>query len=161
VIDIGGGDSRLVDCLLDRQLSCLSVLDISGAILARARRRLGPAQGRVRWIESDVTDEWPVPKVDIWHDRAVFHFLTSANERQHYRARIREALRPRGSAIIATFAMEGPEMCTGLATTRYSPETLEAELGPPFRLEEAVRETHLTPFGAGQAFWYCRLTRAD
>lgn len=161
MIDVGGGDSRLVDCLLQRQVTCISVVDISGAALARAQRRVGPAGTCVRWIEADITDNWAIPVVDIWHDRAVFHFLTNADDRDRYRARIREAVRPGGSVIIATFGPGGPEMCSGLPVVRYSPEALEAELGAPFRLEESVREMHTTPFGTTQEFCYSRLTRAD
>ena len=161
MIDVGGGDSRLVDCLLQRQITCISVLDISGSALARAQRRVGPAGTCVRWIEADITDEWAIPVVDIWHDRAVFHFLTNAHDRDRYRARIREAVRPGGSVIMATFGPGAPEMCSGLPVVRYSPEALAAELGVPFRLEESVREMHKTPVGTTQEFWYSRLTRED
>ena len=161
MIDIGGGDSRLVDCLLQRQVTCISVLDISGAALARAQRRLGSAGTCVRWIEADITDELAIPVVDMWHDRAVFHFLTNSHDRDRYRAQIREAVRPGGSVIMATFGPGGPEMCSGLPVVRYSPEAVEAELGAPFRLEESVREMHTTPVGNTQEFWYSRLTRGD
>ena len=158
MLDVGGGDSRLVDYLVDRGVTCVTVLDISRAALDRARLRLGAASERVQWIESDVTADWPVPSVDIWHDRAVFHFLTRAADRDLYRTRLRQGLKPHGSLIIATFGPEGPERCSGLPVARYSPEELQAELEAPFRLQETVREIHTTPFGSMQEFWYSRLT---
>ncbi len=159
MIDVGGGDSRLVDHLIERGLTCVSVLDISPIALARAKERLGARASLVSWIEADVTAEWPVPAVDVWHDRAVFHFLTDATERDRYRARLNEALRPGGSLIIATFALEGPPVCSDLPVARYSPETLARELGPRFHLDEATPEPHVTPAGKTQEFWYTRFTR--
>jgi len=150
-----------VDYLLNQQVSCVSVVDISGAALARAQARLGPARARVNWIEADVTGDWPVPSVDIWHDRAVFHFLTAAEDRLRYRAHLRAGLRPGGSVIMATFGPEGPDMCSGLPTVRYSPQALAAELGASYALHETVREEHATPSGTTQEFWYSRLTRID
>ena len=105
-----------------------------------------------------MTGDWPVPTVDIWHDRAVFHFLTEDSARQRYRARLKQAVPSGGSVIIATFALDGPEKCSGLPVRRYSPESLEAEFGAGFRLMEAVRESHRTPFGTTQEFWYSRFT---
>ena len=137
------------------------MLDISAGALARARTRLGPAHEQVSWIEADVMDDWPVPSVNIWHDRAVFHFLTDANHRARYRERLREGLRPGGTLIVATFGPNGPDRCSGLPTMRYSPEALVAEFGAPFRLEESIRESHATPFGTTQEFWYSRFTRSD
>ena len=158
MLDVGGGDSRLVDVLLDRSLTCVSVLDISQQALDRAKKRLGDRHASVTWIASDVTDDWPTPIVDIWHDRAVFHFLTEAADRDRYRGHLRRSLRPGGSLVIATFGPEGPKKCSGLPVRRYSPSALEAELGPPFRLQESVQEIHTTPFGTTQEFWYSRLT---
>ena len=150
-----------MDYLLDRSVKCVCVVDISAAALARARERLGPRRDDVTWIEADLTEEWPVPSVDIWHDRAVFHFLTEAADRARYREHLRRALRPGGSVIIATFAPEGPQMCSGLPTVRYSPEALTAELGAGFRLRETIRETHPTPFGTTQEFWYSLFTLSE
>ena len=150
-----------MDYLLSRNVSCISVLDISGGALARARTRLGPAHEQVSWIEADVMDDWPVPSVNIWHDRAVFHFLTDANHRARYRERLREGLLPGGTLIVATFGPNGPDRCSGLPTMRYSPEALVAEFGAPFRLEESIRESHATPFGTTQEFCYSRFTRSD
>ena len=103
-----------MDFVLEKGVGCVYVLDISGAALARARARLGEHARRVTWLEADVTADWQVPSVDIWHDRAVFHFLTSAGDRARYIARLRTALRTGGSAIIATFAPDGPDRCSGL-----------------------------------------------
>lgn len=155
MIDVGGGDSRLVDRLVDRGLACLTVIDISGTALRRARERL--ANAPVTWIEADVAGKWNVPAVDFWHDRAVFHFLTEPAERARYTERLKSIVKPGGQAIIATFAPEGPPKCSGLPVVRYTPETLAAELGASFHLEETARETHPTPFGSTQEFWYSRL----
>jgi len=159
VIDIGGGDSRLVDRLIARGLSRVFVLDVSGMALARARGRLGALGERVTWIEADVTGEWNEPTVDIWHDRAVFHFLTEAADRRRYVAHVRRAVGLGGGVVIATFALNGPDRCSGLPVVRYSPETLSAELGGEFRLSESLGEQHTTPFGNVQPFCYTRFTR--
>jgi SAM-dependent methyltransferase len=148
-----------VDFVLEKGVGCVYVLDISGAALARARARLGEHARRVTWLEADVTADWQVPSVDIWHDRAVFHFLTSAGDRARYIARLRTALRTGGSAIIATFAPDGPDRCSGLPCVRYSPDSLLRELGDEFRLDEWVRESHQTPSGIRQEFGYHRFTR--
>ena len=156
MIDVGGGDSRLVDRLVDRGVECLTVLDISAAALRRARARLPNAP--VTWIEADVAGVWSVVPVDFWHDRAVFHFLTDSEDRARYVEHLKGSLKPGGQAIISTFALEGPPKCSGLPVVRYSPQDLAAELGASFRLEETARETHPTPFGSTQEFWYTRLS---
>jgi ubiquinone/menaquinone biosynthesis C-methylase UbiE len=161
VIDIGGGDSRLVDRLVDRELHSIFVLDVSGAALARAQERLGERQTRVRWIEADVTGEWNAPTVDIWHDRAVFHFLTDADDRQRYVAHMRRAVKPGGAVVMATFALDGPEKCSGLPVVRYSSETLNTELGSEFRVADSLNEVHHTPSSAMQSFCYTRFTRVS
>jgi hypothetical protein len=160
VIDIGGGDSRLVDHLLVRGLTCLSVLDISGAALTRAQNRLGPQHHLIRWIEADVTADWRVPPVDIWHDRAVFHFLTDECDRVAYVEHLRENLKSSGSVIIATFALDGPAKCSGLPVIRYSPDSLAAELGADFTLVDTQVEQHQTPARAHQSFCYTRFRRS-
>jgi len=160
LIDIGGGDSRLVDTLVARGVTCLSVLDVSEAALDRARTRLGDLGSSVTWIATDVTAEWDIAPVDIWHDRAVFHFLVDADDRAVYGRRLRQTLKPGGAAIIATFAPDGPESCSGLPVARYSPATLASELGDDFRLVESVRHVHQTPWGAAQPFQYSRFERA-
>jgi SAM-dependent methyltransferase len=159
IIDVGGGESRLVDRLLERGLYRLFVLDVSGAALARAKTRLGEQKNRVTWIEADVTGEWDLPIVDIWHDRAVFHFLTDPDERRRYVGHMRRAVRPGGAVVMATFALDGPEKCSGLPVMRYSPEKLSAELGSEFRLEESLNEVHHTPSGVVQSFCYTRFIR--
>lgn len=159
VLDVGGGDSHLVDSLASRGLDCLAVLDVSGAALERAKSRLGAAAQTTTWIEADVTREWSLKPMDIWHDRAVFHFLTTADERVRYKVRLLETLKPGGNAIIATFALDGPEKCSGLPVQRYSPEALADELGPAFELREARPHVHTTPWGSTQSFQYSRLVR--
>lgn len=159
VLDVGGGDSRLVDALLSRGLRCLSVLDISTAALERARARLGTAGEVPRWIGADVTGNWSIDPVDIWHDRAVFHFLTDARDRQRYREHLDDTLKPGGTAIIATFDLDGPEKCSGLSVARYSPDTLAADLGPRYQLVGSISHAHPTPSGATQSFQYSRFTK--
>ena len=159
VLDVGGGDSRLVDALASRGLDCLAVLDVSGAALHRAQERLGDLAGAFTWIESDVTASWSLKPMDIWHDRAVFHFLTTAEERATYRAHLLDTVKPGGAVIIATFALDGPERCSGLPVARYSADSLAAELGAEFSLIEARRHEHHTPWGATQPFVYARFRR--
>jgi SAM-dependent methyltransferase len=159
VVDVGGGESRLIDGLLDKGLVCLALLDVSREALDHARARIGDAARSVTWIESDVTGSWSLKAMDIWHDRAVFHFLVSAQDRQRYVAHLRETLRVNGSAIIATFAPDGPEECSGLPVARYSPDELVAALGDEFTLIESRRHLHITPSGAVQPFQYSRFRR--
>jgi SAM-dependent methyltransferase len=159
IIDVGGGDSRLVDQLAARGLDCLAVLDVSGSALARARTRLGTAASVPIWLEADVTGHWSLKPMDIWHDRAVFHFLMSAEDRRRYRSHLLDTLKPGGSAIVATFALDGPDSCSGLSVQRYSPEMLSAELGPDLRMIESVPHVHTTPWGSKQSFLYCRFQR--
>jgi SAM-dependent methyltransferase len=157
VLDIGGGDSRLVDALAARGLTCLAVLDVSRAALERARERLGSAP--VIWLETDVTGDWTLKPMDVWHDRAMFHFLIEPDDRARYVAHLRATLKVGGTAIIATFALDGPEKCSGLPVRRYSPDSLATELGEEFRLDEARPHRHLTPWGTAQSFQYSRFTR--
>ena len=159
LIDVGGGASSLVDELLDRGWSDLAVLDISASALDKSRQRLGDRSGRVEWIVSDITRWSPGRTYDIWHDRAVFHFLTDAGDRAAYREALKAALGPDGAVIMATFALDGPERCSGLEVRRYDPEGMAAELGPGFELVEHWTERHVTPAGKGQAFTWCILKR--
>lgn len=160
IIDIGGGASILVDALLSSGYHRLSVLDLSPAALATARTRLGKAAAGVTWIEGDVLDvRLPKGGFDLWHDRAVFHFLTDGSERKHYVHQLDHALVADGHVVIATFAPEAPDRCSGLPVIRYSPEQLHAELGPGFRLVESARHDHRTPAGLTQAFTYCLFRR--
>ena len=161
MLDVGGGTSRLVDTLLARGVGCVCVLDIVEEALTRTQARLGPEGERVKWIVADVTGQWAAKPVDIWHDRAVFHFLTDASDRAGYVAQLRRHLKAGGTAIIATFGPDGPEKCSGLPVVRYSPETLGAELGPDFTLIESVPELHQTPSGKTQAFQYARFVKTD
>jgi SAM-dependent methyltransferase len=159
LLDVGGGDSRLIDQLLARGLDCLAVLDISGAALARAKTRLGASAAIPIWLEADVAADWSLKPMDIWHDRAVFHFLTATEDRERYRFHLLRTLRTGGSVILATFAPDGPEQCSGLPVVRYSPESLAAEFGSDLTMIESVRHVHTTPWGTTQAFVYCRLRR--
>src|SRR5262249_24948306 len=147
------------DRLVARGLTCLHVLDLSSSALARARERLGPMAAKVNWIEGDVTGPWPAPSVDIWHDRAVVHFLTTPDQRARYVARVPETVGPGGAVVIATFALDGPERCSGLPVVHYSAESLSAELGPAFLPRETAQERHRTPAGATQQFLYTRFVR--
>jgi len=158
VMDVGGGDSRLVDYLVEHGLDCVAVLDVAGSALERAKARIGTAAD-VTWIEADVTADWSLKPMDIWHDRAVFHFLTGAVARTRYRAHLLQTLKAHGTAIIATFAPDGPARCSGLPVARYSPEALAAELGEGLRLVESVRHLHPTPWGAIQPFQYSRFVK--
>lgn len=159
VLDVGGGDSHLVDALAARGLDCLAVLDVSGAALERARTRMGSAAQVPVWIEADVTGDWTLKPMDIWHDRAVFHFLTTPEDRARYKRHLLDTLKPGGAAIVATFAPDGPEKCSGLPVERYSPQQLAAELGPVFELRDARTHSHTTPWGSAQSFQYSRLQR--
>ena len=157
VIDVGGGASTLVDDLHAAGYTSLAVLDFSSTALDAARRRLGPeVASTITWIEADITRaELPDDAYEIWHDRAVFHFLTSVEDREHYVSTMRGAVRPGGWVVMATFADDGPDKCSRLPVVRYRPDTLSAELGVSFVLERHARELHVTPGGATQSFLYC------
>jgi trans-aconitate methyltransferase len=155
------GDSRLVDVLAARGLDCLAVLDVSGAALHRAQARLGAAASIPIWIEADVAGHWSLKPMDIWHDRAVFHFLTEPEDRDRYRIHLRETLKPGGWAIVATFAPDGPEKCSGLPVVRYSAEALSREFRTDLELVEAAPYIHTTPWGTTQPFQYCRFKRIN
>jgi trans-aconitate methyltransferase len=159
VLDVGGGQSHLVDALLARGVTCVGVLDVAREALLRAQSRLGDRAADVAWIQADVAGVWSWKEIDIWHDRAVFHFLIERVDRDRYRQRLCEMLKPGGSAIIATFAPDGPEKCSGLPVARYSPETLASELGSGFTLVDALAHLHTTPWGATQPFAYSRLLK--
>lgn len=148
-----------MDLLLDRGLTCVTVLDVSSAALARARTRLGPRATQVTWIDADVAGDWKVAPVDIWHDRAVFHFLTAAEQRDAYVAHLRRTLKVGGTAIIATFGLDGPTKCSGLPVERYDPPAIAALFGADFELVESVNDAHQTPTGGVQAFAFGRFVR--
>jgi SAM-dependent methyltransferase len=159
IIDVGGGASRLVDALLDEGFQRVTVLDISAEALARAQDRLGDRARLVTWIAGDITRWMPPARYEVWHDRAVFHFLVDPEKRRAYEAALAGALPPGAQAIIGTFASDGPERCSGLPVARYEPDTLAAELGPGFRLLEGVHDDHVTPGGKVQHFQFSRLVR--
>lgn len=160
IIDVGGGASTLVDDLLAQGYTDLTVLDLSAAALAAARSRLGSSASRVRWIAADITRaELPANRYDIWHDRAVFHFLTTAEEREAYVQTVFRAVKPGGHVIVATFAEDGPEQCSGLPVMRYRPDQLHAEFGEAFFLLKHEKEAHHTPAGKVQQFVYCYCRR--
>ena len=156
IIDVGGGASTLVDGLLAAGYSSVSVLDISSAALAEASERLGGDAARVTWLEANVLDAaLPASAYDVWHDRAVFHFLTEAVDRGRYVKQVRRSVRPGGYVMVATFASDGPTKCSGLEVARYAPEELHGEFGSDFQLVDSAREEHHTPTGAVQPFIYC------
>ncbi len=159
ILDVGGGASRLVDALLERGYRQLSVLDISAPALKYVQARLGPQAGKIEWVEADATDFTLTHEVDIWHDRAVFHFLTEAADRAAYVNQLDRYLAPQGQAILAAFAPDGPDRCSNLPVVRYSAEALAETLGAKFRLIETSAEQHLTPSGTRQPFLYHRFRR--
>lgn len=159
IIDVGGGASVLVDRLLAAGYSRLAVLDIAGSALAHARDRLGARAAEVEWHEADAT-EFAAPHVfDIWHDRAVFHFLTDAEERRRYREVLLRTLRPGGHLILAAFAVGGPDHCSGLEIVQYDAPQIREQFGDAFDLIETREESHRTPGGMIQRFGYFRLIR--
>jgi SAM-dependent methyltransferase len=155
LIDVGGGASVLVDVLLDVGHTSLTVLDISAGALAHAQRRLGDKAHLVEWIETDVTAFDPPRLYRLWHDRAVFHFLTDVADQVRYVETLKRSLQPGGHAIIMTFAVGGPKKCSGLDIVQYDSEKLLGVLGSGFELLETGHETHLTPGGGQQKFaWF-------
>jgi trans-aconitate methyltransferase len=159
IIDVGAGASTLVDCLLDQGYSSLAVLDWSGTALAHGRARLGDRAAAVQWHEADVTRFEPPRRYGLWHDRAVFHFLTQESDRRAYIATLKRALEADGHVVIATFAPDGPAKCSGLDVMRHDEAKLRRELGEEFELRETRRETHLTPWQSEQRFVYARFRR--
>ena len=159
IVDIGGGASRLVDALLVRGFDALTVLDLSEAALEAAQLRIGAASAKVQWVAADVTAWQPPRAFDIWHDRAAFHFLVEAADRNAYLDRLTRGVRPGGHAIIATFALDGPEKCSGLAVQRYSPQSLAETVAGAFDLVEHHLHRHVTPWGALQSFQFSVLRR--
>jgi trans-aconitate methyltransferase len=161
VIDIGGGESRLVDALLVQGFWDLTVLDLSVKALAAAQARLASNAAKVTWIAADVTAWEPVRTYDLWHDRAAFHFLTEAAERQSYAVRVMRAVRPGGYVIIGTFAPDGPERCSGLPVMRHDAASIGAVLGDEFALILSRREEHVTPASKTQHFQFSLFQRKE
>jgi ubiquinone/menaquinone biosynthesis C-methylase UbiE len=156
IIDVGGGSSTLIDDLLAKGYQQISVLDISAAALEVAKQRLGARANDVTWLEANILQiRLPQYEYDLWHDRAVFHFLTQPEDRRLYVNVVKEAVKPGGHVIVATFASDGPERCSGLQVSRYEPESLHQEFGDSFILLDSTREIHHTPFGTEQKFIYC------
>jgi 2-polyprenyl-3-methyl-5-hydroxy-6-metoxy-1,4-benzoquinol methylase len=160
IIDIGGGASRLVDALIDKGYRDLTVLDLSESAVSIAKMRLGQSAALVKWIVTDVTQWEPSSRYDLWHDRAAFHFLTDGSDRAAYVERLKNALRVGGHAIIGTFALDGPERCSGLPVVRYDAAQLALMLTPSFALVDMRRHQHKTPWGAIQQFQFGVFRRA-
>lgn len=154
IIDVGGGASVLVDRLLGLPFGEIAVLDISETALGKARARLGERAERVRWVVADVTEAPELGSFDVWHDRAVFHFLTDPDDRSSYVELARQTVPEGGHLIIATFVADGPRRCSDLDVCRYNAQSLATELGDGFSLVKEARETHTTPWGSSQAFVY-------
>ena len=156
IIDIGAGESTLVDDLLAKGYENITVLDVSQTAIDVTRKRLGSLAEQVNWIIADITEAQLEPcAYDVWHDRAVFHFLASIEQRAAYVRKVRKAVKPGGHVIVSTFGREGPAKCSGLEVMRYDAESLHNEFGVRFRLVESSKELHKTPFGATQQFLYC------
>jgi SAM-dependent methyltransferase len=162
IIDVGGGASTLVDHLLARGFTDITVLDIAAPALAIARERLGPAAAALTWLVADVSRaQLPAARYGLWHDRAVFHFLTEPADQQAYLATLRQALKPGGYVLLATFAPDGPQSCSGLEVVRYSAEALAALLGAEFVPVHTGRDQHQTPAGGHQAFTFALFQRTQ
>ena len=159
ILDVGGGTSKLVDHLLDHDYAGVSVLDISAAPLEAAKQRLGERARRVHWIVSDISIEPPLEAVDVWHDRAVLHFLTTPEAQTAYVETAASTVVPGGTVIVATFALDGPEKCSGLPVKRHDGTSLARLFGPRFELVEERPESHVTPKGAEQRFCWAVLRR--
>jgi SAM-dependent methyltransferase len=156
ILDVGGGASTLADDLLSRGYSDVTVLDLSPTAIGAARARLGPRADQVRWIVGDLCEvALPEHRFDLWHDRAVFHFLLEPQARRRYVEQVRRALKPGGHVIVATFGPQGPERCSGLPVARYDADGLHGELGPGFEKLASATELHQTPGGSVQQFVYC------
>lgn len=156
IIDVGGGESTLVDDLVARGYQNITVLDISQIAINVTKKRLGRAAENIHWIAGDITSRKLEPRsYEVWHDRAVFHFLTAIDARIAYVRQVAEAVKPGGYVIVSTFGLEGPLKCSGLAVTRYDAESLHKEFGVRFQLLESSKELHQTPFGTTQQFLYC------
>ncbi len=159
ILDVGGGASTLVDGLLAQGYSDLTVLDVSESALARSKARLGQRGGKVAWIVADITAWRPPRRWRVWHDRAVFHFLTATVDQDAYISALKAATLPGAMAVMSCFALDGPEKCSGLPVQRYSPATLAARLGGDFELVSQASERHMTPWQSEQNFSYAVLRR--
>jgi ubiquinone/menaquinone biosynthesis C-methylase UbiE len=161
IIDVGGGSSTLVDDLLAAGFENVTVLDISGAALRCAQDRLGVLASTVKWVEADITQADLLPKsYDVWHDRAVLHFLTRVDDRHRYVQAVNRSVKAGGHVIVASFGAGAPERCSGLEVVRYTPETMHDEFGNDFELVDSITQIHHTPFGTDQQFIYCYCRKA-
>jgi 2-polyprenyl-3-methyl-5-hydroxy-6-metoxy-1,4-benzoquinol methylase len=159
IIDIGGGASRLADALLGEGYRAITALDLSASALDAAKQRIGSSSNKIDWIVADVTSWTPARMYEVWHDRAAFHFLTEPSDRAAYVDRLRRAVVAGGHVIIATFALDGPERCSGLPVQRYDGKSLAAELGSEFELVETRGDVHRTPWESTQSFQFSRFRR--
>lgn len=159
IVDVGGGASLLVDHLLAEGFERITVVDVAEEALARARERLGERAATVRWLRADVRRLRLPQPADLWHDRAVFHFLTDPGDRRSYLRALSDGLRPGGHLVMATFAADGPTMCSGLPVARYDADALGPTLGDDFALRRSSVHEHLTPSGGSQRFQYCLFQR--
>lgn len=153
IIDIGGGDSKLVDYLLDEGFENITVLDISSIALSKAKNRLGDRAEKINWVVSDITEFQPATTFDVWHDRATFHFLTTNEQIEKYLATAKNSVS--GFLTIGTFSENGPEKCSGLKIRQYSEDKLIAELQNGFTKLHCITEDHITPFETTQNFLFC------
>ena len=154
IIDIGGGDGFLVDNLLEMGYTNITVLDISANAINKAKERLGINADKVKWIVSDITEFIPAEQYDIWHDRAVFHFLTQQKDIEYYKLLANKNISDNGHLILATFADDGPEKCSGLEVCKYSEKDMENSFSIVFKVKESFKYKHLTPFGTIQSFTF-------
>lgn len=161
IVDVGGGASCLARDLLNAGFEDITVVDMSDEALAVARRVLGERAGKIHWREADVTVDPLGGPYDVWHDRAVFHFLVDEDDRVRYRDALLASLSPEGHVIIGTFALDGPERCSGLTVARYDAARIQLALGPGLKLLDAQRQVHMTPAGGRQQFAWFRLRRSD
>jgi 2-polyprenyl-3-methyl-5-hydroxy-6-metoxy-1,4-benzoquinol methylase len=159
IIDVGGGASILVDTLLKKGFKDVTVLDISLKAIQYAQERLNQSAQSIKWIEADITEFEPPERYDLWHDRAVFHFLTDLQDRKKYVCIMEKAVKPGGHVIIATFSLDGPLKCSGLDVERYDIQKMKKELGDSFELWKSVGKVHMTPWNKEQKFFYCYFRR--
>jgi 2-polyprenyl-3-methyl-5-hydroxy-6-metoxy-1,4-benzoquinol methylase len=156
IIDVGGGESTLIDDLLAHGYQNITVLDVSQTAIDVTKKRLGPASEGVQWVTADIVNGELAPNAyDVWHDRAVFHFLTAMDQRVAYVRQVARAVKPGGHVLVSTFGPQGPTKCSGLEVIRYDAESLHAEFGVRFCLLDSIKELHNTPFGTTQQFLYC------
>ncbi len=155
IIDIGGGDSHLVDTLLELGYTNISVLDISSKAIDRAKTRLGNKAEIVQWIESDILEFTPAGEYDFWHDRAAFHFLTSETQIMRYLSIVRQAIKPNGHMVLGTFSEKGPKKCSGLDIKQYTEASMSSLFEKDFKRIKCIEENHTTPFETLQNFVFC------